>query len=171
GPNVFAGYWRNPQATASAVVDGWLQTGDIAERDADGFYAIIDRVKDLYVSGGENVYPAEVEAALSEHPDILEVAVIGVPDDRWGEAGLAVVVPRAGAALDVVALQAFCRQRLAGFKVPREVLTVEALPRSAVGKVLKTVIRAAHSRPSQTTAGRASPAHHSAGKTGPREGR
>lgn len=141
GPNVFAGYWRDPEATARTLRDGWLHTGDVAERDADGFHRIVDRTKDMYVSGGENVYPAEVEAVLAEHPDVVESAVVGIPDDRWGEAGLAVVVPRAGTTPSPADLRAFCRERLAAFKVPREVQLVDALPRSSVGKVQKTTIR------------------------------
>lgn len=141
GPNVFAGYWRNPGATAAVLRDGWLHTGDVAERDADGYYRICDRLKDMYISGGENVYPAEIEGVLHEHPDVAEAAVVGRPDARWGEVGLAVVVPRPGAAPTAAALTAFCRDRLAGFKVPRTFRFVEALPRSAVGKVLKTELR------------------------------
>lgn len=138
GPNVFAGYWRNPAATEAAVPDGWLRTGDVAERDAAGCYRIRDRVKDMYVSGGENVYPAEVESVLAAVPGVAEVAVVGVPDDRWGEVGCAFVVG------DVPAetLLAHCREHLAGFKVPRHVRHVPELPRSAVGKTLKTALRA-----------------------------
>ena len=141
GPNVFAGYWRNPQATAAVLRNGWLHTGDVAERDGDGYYRICDRLKDMYISGGENVYPAEVEGVLHEHPDVAEAAVVGLPDERWGEVGLAVVVPRPGAAPTGETLTAFCRERLAGFKVPRRFRFVDALPRSAVGKVLKTELR------------------------------
>ncbi len=141
GPATFAGYWRNPEATAAAYDDGWLLTGDVAERDAEGFYRIVDRTTDLYVSGGETVYPAEVEAALAEHPDVVEVAVVGVPDDRWGEVGRAHVVRRAGATASAEELRASCRARLAGYKVPRDVVFVDELPRSAVGKVQKTALR------------------------------
>ena len=144
GPNVFAGYWRKPEATARALRDGWLHTGDIAERDADGFHRIVDRTKDMYVSGGENVYPAEVEQVLADHPDVVESAVVGIPDERWGEVGLAVVVPRPGTAPSPEALRTFCRERLAAYKVPRDVRLVAALPRSSVGKVQKTQIRDGH---------------------------
>jgi fatty-acyl-CoA synthase len=147
GPNVFAGYWRDPRAGAEAVPDGWLRTGDVAERDAEGFYRIRDRVKDMYVSGGENVYPAEVESVLHAHPGIADAAVIGVPDGRWGEVGCAFVVPRPGARVEAEELVAHCRERLASFKVPRHVRTVERLPRSAVDKVLKTELRARYERP------------------------
>jgi fatty-acyl-CoA synthase len=140
GPNVFAGYWRNHEATAEALRDGWLHTGDVAERDKEGFYRIVDRTKDMYVSGGENVYPAEVEAAIADHPAVVEVAVIGVPDPRWGEAGLAAVVARHD--VDPDELRRHCRSRIAGYKVPTHVRVVDALPRSPVGKVLKTELRA-----------------------------
>jgi fatty-acyl-CoA synthase len=138
GPNVFAGYWRDPEATEAAFVNGWLRTGDIAERDADGCYRIIGRVKDMYVSGGENVYPAEVESVIAAFPGVAEVAVVGVPDERWGEVGCAFV---AGAGVDETALLAHCRELLAAFKVPRHVRTVPALPRSAVGKIRKNDLR------------------------------
>ena len=138
GPNVFAGYWRDPDATAAAVdADGWLATGDVAERDAEGCYRIRDRTKDMYVSGGENVYPAEVEAVLHDHPAVADVAVLGVPDERWGEAGLAAVVPADGATLDPTALREHCVARLAKFKVPREFVAVDELPYSGVNKVRK----------------------------------
>ncbi len=143
GPNVFAGYWHNDAATAAAMRDGWLRTGDIAERDDEGFYRICDRLKDMYISGGENVYPAEIEAVLHEHPAVAEVAVVGVPDERWGEAGLAVVALRAGTSASLDELLAHCRARLARFKVPRDVRVVDALPRSGVDKVLKGELRRA----------------------------
>ena len=113
GPSVFAGYWNDPAATAEAMRGGWLHTGDVAERDADGFYRIRDRIKDMYISGGENVYPAEVESVLMAHPDVVEAAVVGVPDERWGEAGVAVVVTRRP--LDPEELLDWCRE-LAGFR-------------------------------------------------------
>ena len=138
GPSVFTGYWNDPAATAEAMRGGWLHTGDVAERDADGFYRIRDRIKDMYISGGENVYPAEVESVLMAHPDVVEAAVVGVPDERWGEAGVAVVVTRRP--LDPEELLDWCRGRLARFKVPREVRFVDALPRSGMNKVLKREI-------------------------------
>jgi fatty-acyl-CoA synthase len=141
GPGVFAGYWRDPEATRATVRDGWLHTGDIAERDAEGFYRIRDRLKDMYISGGENVYPAEVETALHEHPAVADAAVIGVPDERWGEVGLAIVVVQPGASFDEQDLIAHCRRRLAAFKVPRVVHLAEELPRSASGKLLKRELR------------------------------
>jgi fatty-acyl-CoA synthase len=143
GPNVFAGYWRNDEATAAAFRDGWLLTGDLAERDDEGDYWIRGRLKELVVSGGENVYPAEIEAVLHDHPDVVEAAVVGVPDERWGEACAAFVVVR-GAATEEE-LRAFCRERLARFKVPKSFTFVERLPRNSVGKVQKDELaRAVH---------------------------
>ncbi len=139
GPNVFAGYWRNPDATAEALVDGWLHTGDVADRDDEGNYRIVGRLKDMYISGGENVYPAEVESVLHEHAAVADAAVLGVPDARWGESGVAVVVLRQEA--DEEELLAHCRARLASFKVPRSVRFVDELPRSGMGKVLKEQLR------------------------------
>jgi fatty-acyl-CoA synthase len=146
GPNVFSGYWRNPEATAAAFADGWLLTGDIAERDEEGYYRIAGRLKDLVVSGGENVYPAEIEDVLHAHPDVSEAAVIGIPDERWGEVCLAFVVLRPGAGADEEELLAWCRERLARFKVPREVRFVSTIPRSGMNKVLKDELRAAWER-------------------------
>jgi fatty-acyl-CoA synthase len=138
GPNVFAGYWRNPEATEAAFADGWLLTGDIAARDNDGYYRIVGRTKDMVISGGENVYPAEIENVLHEHPAVREAAVVGVPDERWGEACLAFVVLR-GEATEEELLE-FCRGRLAKYKVPRGVRFVEALPRNALDKVVKAAL-------------------------------
>jgi fatty-acyl-CoA synthase len=140
GPNVFAGYWRNPQATAETLVDGWLRTGDVAERDDEGFYRIKGRLKDMYISGGENVYPAEVESVLHEHPAVADAAVVGIPDERWGEVGVAFVV-LAGDASEHE-LGEFVRGRLAHFKAPKAVRFVDELPRSGIGKVLKDELRA-----------------------------
>jgi fatty-acyl-CoA synthase len=136
GPNVFAGYWRNPEATAAAFRDGWLATGDLAERDAEGDYWIRGRAKELVVSGGENVYPAEIESVLHEHPSVRDAAVVGVPDDTWGEVGAAYVVLEAP--VDTDELVAFCRARLARFKVPKQVHVVDELPRNSMGKVVKS---------------------------------
>jgi fatty-acyl-CoA synthase len=141
GPNVFPGYWRNPEASAAAFHDGWLATGDLAERDEDGDYWIRGRLKDLVVSGGENVYPAEIEAVLDDHPDIVEAAVIGVPDERWGEVCAAFVVLRAAVGDDELAEH--CRARLAGFKVPKSFHVVDELPRNSLGKVVKSELRQA----------------------------
>jgi fatty-acyl-CoA synthase len=141
GPAVFAGYWRDPEGTRASVRDGWLHTGDIAERDAEGFYRIRDRLKDMYISGGENVYPAEVETVLHEHPAVADAAVIGVPDERWGEVGVAIVVVHPGATVDEQDLLAHCRRHLAAFKAPHVVRIAEELPRSASGKLLKRELR------------------------------
>jgi fatty-acyl-CoA synthase len=142
GPSVFTGYWRNPAATRAALDDdGWLATGDIAERDADGFYWIRGRSKDMYISGGENVYPAEVEEVLVSHAKIVEAAVVGVPDERWGETGLAFVVLRPGAEATDEELIAYCRERLARYKVPAHFRTIAELPRLTSGKLDKVSLR------------------------------
>lgn len=142
GPGVFIGYWRDPEATAEAMRGGWLHTGDLVERDAAGYHRVVDRLTDVYISGGENIAPAEVEQVLYRHPGVAEAAVVGVPDPRWGEVGQAFVVRRPGVAVDEEALLAHCRAELARFKVPHRVVFVDALPRSAVDKVLKRELRA-----------------------------
>ncbi|TMC50265.1 MAG: fatty acid--CoA ligase [Chloroflexi bacterium] len=136
-----AGYWRRDDDTAAVLRDGWFHTGDAGCLDPDGYLYIRDRIKDMIVSGGENVYPVEVEAVLAEHPDVVDVAVLGVPDVRWGETVKAVVVLRAGAAADAAALIEFCRPRLAGFKRPTSVDFVAGIPRNPTGKVLKRELR------------------------------
>jgi len=141
GPNVFAGYWRNEQATGAALDGGWLATGDIAERDAEGFYWIRGRIKDMYISGGENVYPAEVEEALTGHDSIVEAAVIGVPDNHWGETGLAFLVARNGPPVSPQELTSYCRDRLARYKVPAHFRFVAELPRLTSGKLDKVTLR------------------------------
>jgi fatty-acyl-CoA synthase len=138
GPNVFAGYWRNAEATAAAFADGWLLTGDIAARDDEGYYRIVGRTKDMVISGGENVYPAEIENVLHEHDAVAEAAVVGIPDERWGEACLAFVVLRAPVTEEE--LLELCRSRLARYKVPRGVRFVESLPRNALDKVVKSAL-------------------------------
>ncbi len=138
-----AGYWHMPDATAAAMdADGWLRTGDAGYVDAEGYLFIHDRVKDMIISGAENIYPAEVENAIYGHPDVAEVAVIGVPDEKWGEAVKALIVPKAGASCDADAVLAFARTRIAAFKLPKSVDFVEALPRNAAGKVLRRELRA-----------------------------
>jgi fatty-acyl-CoA synthase len=144
GPHVCAGYWRRPEETAKALAGGWLHTGDLAERDADGCYRIVGRVKDLIISGGENIYPAEVEGVLAGHPAVAEVAVIGVPDPKWGEVPRALVVSRPGVELTAEALLSYCQGRLARYKTPKTVLFVEALPRTAAGKVDRRALAARH---------------------------
>ena len=145
GPNVTPGYYGDAAATEAAfTADGWLATGDVARRDADGYYWIVDRIKDMFVSGGENVYPAEVERVLNAHPAVLEAAVIGVADARWGEVGAGFVMLRPDApAPDPEALRAWCRERLAGFKVPATLRVVEEFPRTAAGKIRKPELRKA----------------------------
>ncbi len=138
GPNVMLGYWNRPDATAEALVDGWYRTGDLAREDEDGYFFMVDRAKDMIITGGENVYSVEVEAVLSKHPGVDEVAVFGVPDERWGEAVHAVVVGRA----DPEALREHCRAALAGFKIPRSIeVRDEPLPKSGAGKLLKNRLR------------------------------
>jgi fatty-acyl-CoA synthase len=140
GPNVFPGYWRNPEATAAAfTADGWLRTGDVAACDDDGFYRIKGRLKDMYISGGENVYPAEIEAVLHEHPQVADVAVVGVADEQWGETGVAFVVADGVGEEELVA---WCGARLAKFKVPQSVRFVGEIPRNGLGKVQKQELAA-----------------------------
>jgi fatty-acyl-CoA synthase len=136
GPNVFPGYWRNPGATAAVLRDGWLSTGDVAERDEEGFYRIRGRRNDLIISGGENIYPAEIEDVLASHPAVVEAAVVGVENERWGEVGAAFVVVAGDVSEDELA--DFCRSRLARFKVPKSFTFVGALPRNSIGKVQKS---------------------------------
>ncbi len=137
GPITMLGYWKRPEATAETLREGWLRTGDLAQRDDEGFVRLVGRARDLYISGGENVYPAEVEAIYAGHPDVCEAAVVGVADPRWGEAGCAYLALRAGAARDADALRRWGRERLARFKVPRDFVFVDALPRTITGKVQK----------------------------------
>lgn len=142
GPNVTPGYWRNPQATAAALTEGgWFHSGDIATVDEEGHFYIVDRVKDMYISGGENVYPAEVEGVLFEHPAVAEAAVVGVPDQRWGEVGRAFVVPRPGAAVTPGDLRDFLLTRLAKYKIPVHFDIVDALPKTGSGKIRKPDLR------------------------------
>jgi fatty-acyl-CoA synthase len=142
GPNVTPGYWNDPVATAAAFTeDGWFRTGDLGRLDDDGYLHIVDRLKDMYISGGENVYPAEVENAITDHPGVAEVAVIGVPDARWGEVGRAFVRPRPGEVVDAAGLREFLLARLAKYKIPVHVEVVDELPRTGSGKVLKPALR------------------------------
>lgn len=141
GPSVSPGYWQKPEQTTAAFVDGWFRTGDMVRCDEDGFHVIADRLKDMYISGGENVYPAEVEAAIGSHPAVAEVAVIGVADDKWGEVGAAFVVLRPDISLDAELIKAHCGERLAAYKRPTHVIFVDTIPRNAGGKPLKQVLR------------------------------
>jgi fatty-acyl-CoA synthase len=141
GPNITPGYWNRPDATAAAFEGRWLKTGDAARRDDEGFFYIVDRWKDMYISGGENVYPAEVENVLYQLPQVAEAAVIGVPSDKWGEVGLAVLVLKPGHTLDRDTVVGHCTERLARFKLPHDIAIIAALPRNATGKVLKRTLR------------------------------
>jgi len=141
GGNVTIGYWNRPEATAEALVDGWLHSGDAAKYDQDGYYYIVDRWKDMFISGGENVYPAEVENVIYEHPAVAEVAVIGVPHPKWQEVGKAIVVVKEGHTLTEEEVTEFCRGKLAKYKIPKSAAFIDVLPRTAAGKVLKRELR------------------------------
>jgi fatty-acyl-CoA synthase len=142
GPACCAGYWGDPAATAAAIDgEGWLHTGDLARRDAEGFFTIAGRRKEMFISGGENVYPLEIEAALLSHPAVALAAVVGVPDRRWGEVGHAFVTFKPGEAAEAAALLEHLRARLARFKLPKAVTRLEAMPVSAAGKILKNDLR------------------------------
>jgi fatty-acyl-CoA synthase len=142
GPNVMQGYWRQPDATATSIRGGWFRSGDVGVVDDEGFFYVRDRIKDMIISGGENIYPAEVEAVLYQHASIAECAVIGVPDDKWGEVGKAVVVFKSGDRPSTSELQQFCEGKLARFKIPKWVEATDALPRTGSGKVDKVKLRA-----------------------------
>jgi len=142
GGNVTTGYWNRPEATSESLIDGWLHSGDAAKYDEEGFYYIVDRWKDMFISGGENVYPAEVENVVYQHPAIAEVAVIGVPHPKWQEVGKAIVVVKEGQTLTEAEVIEFCQDKLARYKIPKSVNFVEVLPRTAAGKVLKRELRA-----------------------------
>jgi len=142
GPSVTSGYWADPAATREAFLDGgWLRTGDVGSLDEDGYLYLRDRIKDMIISGGENVYPAEVENVMAAHPAVAEVAVVGAPSERWGETPVAFVVPAAGRQIDEAELIAFCRERLAHYKCPTRVERSGGLPRNPSGKVLKRELR------------------------------
>jgi long-chain acyl-CoA synthetase len=141
GPNVMQGYWHRPQETEEALRGGWLRTGDVATIDADGYIYIVDRKKDLIISGGENISPREVEEVIYQHPKVRECSVIGVPDERWGEQVRAIVVLRAGEELTEPELLSFCKDRLAKYKLPKSIVYVQDLPKDPVGKIQKRVLR------------------------------
>ena len=141
GPNVFSEYWRNEEATREALHNGWYRTGDVGRRDADGYFWVHDRKKNLIISGGENIYPAEVERVLLEHPDVVECGVIGRPDPRWDEVPVAYVIRRAGCSVEADDLKAHVLTELARFKVPRDIVFVDDLPRTALGKVQHFMLR------------------------------
>jgi fatty-acyl-CoA synthase len=145
GPNVMPGYWNLPDETAQVLAGGaWLRSGDIASADADGYVYVADRVKDVIISGGENIYPAEVESALRAHPAIADCGVIGVPDERWGEVGRAVVVLRPGAQASEPDILGFLDGQIARYKIPRSVRFAAELPRTATGKIAKKTLRQTH---------------------------
>ena len=140
GENVMKGYWQRPDATEEVMVEGWFATGDMAVRDKDGLYAIVDRKKDLIIRGGYNVYPREVEEVLYEHPGVLEAAVVGMPHAQLGEEVAAAVVAKPGQQLDLAELKAFVKDKVAGYKYPRVIWAVEELPKGPTGKILKREI-------------------------------
>ncbi len=141
GPSITKGYWNKPDVTAAAFAGDWFKTGDAAREDADGFFYLVDRKKDMYISGGENVYPAEVEAVIAELEEVAECAIIGVPDEKWGEVGRAFVIPRNGINIAPEAIVAHCNARLGRFKVPASVVVTDAIPRTASGKVQKHLLK------------------------------
>ncbi|MDN5751301.1 MAG: AMP-binding protein, partial [Pseudonocardia sp.] len=143
GGHVMLGYWNKPEETADVLVDGWYRTGDLGYLDEEGFLFLVDRLKDMIVTGGENVYSAEVESALSKHPAVAQSAVIGIPNDRWGETVHAVIVLKDGAGATVEELQGFCREHIAGYKAPRSIEFAAELPISGAGKILKRELRKA----------------------------
>ncbi|MGW3173401.1 o-succinylbenzoate--CoA ligase [Streptomyces sp. NPDC001153] len=147
GPHVMAGYWGLPEETEAAFADGWFRSGDAARVDEDGYVHIVDRIKDMIISGGENIYPAEIEDILLAHPGIAECAVIGVPDDKWGEVPRAVVVPAPGAELDPDEVLASLTGKLAKYKIPKSVVVTDELPRTASGKLLKSRVRHRYGTP------------------------
>ena len=147
GPHVCLGYWNNPEATAAALEpDGWFHTGDLARMDDEGFFYIAGRRKDMFISGGVNVYPAEIEATLVQHPAIADAAVVGVPHDTWGEVGVAFVVFRDARHATDDELVLFLEGRLARYKIPRQFVAIDALPRTAYGKVQKNVLQEQYAR-------------------------
>jgi len=141
GETIMKEYYKKPAETAETIVDGWLHTGDLAVKDEEGFITFVDRIKDMIISGGENIYSVEVESALYKLPKVLEAAVVGTPDPIWGEKVNAVVVLKPGETADSQEIQQFCRQHLAGYKIPRNVVFVNSLPHNAAGKLLKYKIR------------------------------
>jgi len=141
GPHVMMGYWNKPEATEKTLRGGWMHSGDAAYMDEEGFIYIQDRIKDMIVSGAENIYPAEIESVLFEHPAVADAAVVGIPDEKFGEAVLALLVLKQGESVDAETIEAFCRERLAGYKIPRQVEFIDEMPRNASGKVLKRELR------------------------------
>jgi fatty-acyl-CoA synthase len=141
GPNVMAGYWNRPEETAKVLRGGWFYSGDIGYLDEDGYLVLVDRKKDMIISGGENVYPAEIEKIIELHPAVAEVAVVGKPDPKWGEVPVAFVAPKPGQTIVPDELIAFCAERIARYKMPKQVIVRDALPRNATGKIVKPALR------------------------------
>ena len=141
GPNVMKEYWNRPEETRETLKDGWLRTGDMARFDDEGFIYIADRKKDMIISGGENIYPAEIESLLVSHPKVADASVVAMPHEKWGEAPRAVVVPAKGETLTEAEVMDFCEGKIAGYKIPKKVDFVDELPRTLTGKVLKKVLR------------------------------
>jgi len=137
GPNVTPGYWRKPRETEAAFIDGWFRTGDLGRMDGDGYYYITDRLKDIIISGGENISPKEIEVVINHHERVLESCVVGIPDERWGEKVTAAVIPKPGAALTEKEMKDHCKAHLMDWKCPKEILFLKELPRNKMGKVLK----------------------------------
>jgi long-chain acyl-CoA synthetase len=153
GPNVMLGYWKNPEQTADALRDGWLHTGDMATMDEDGYIYIVDRKHDMIISGGENIYPREVEEVIYKHPAVAEVAVVGVPDDTWGESIKAVVVLKPDQSVTAEEIIQLCKDNLASYKKPKSVNFVDALPKTAIGKILRREVRSPYWKDKDKTVG------------------
>ena len=151
GPNVTPGYWNRPEANAPSFHDGWLRTGDARLIDAEGYYRIVDRWKDMYISGGENVYPAEVESVLHQLTGVAEAAVVGAQNEQWGEVGMAIIAVKPGHTLTPAEIHTHCAANLARFKCPRLIEFVDALPRNATGKIHKPTLRKNSTRRKQPT--------------------
>lgn len=142
-------YWQDPVKSEDTIRGGWLHTGDLARMDEDGYFYLVDRQRDMYISGGENVYPAEVERVLRNHPGIEDIAVVGVPDESWGEVGLAFVMPKAGVDLAPENVIGFCEGKLANYKWPKKIIFKTDFPRTALGKVRKTILQQDYLEPKQ----------------------
>jgi len=156
-PTAFAGYYNQPETTAAAMTDGWYRTGDVGRRDAEGLYYVVDRLKDMIITGGENVYSIEVERALGSHPDVSGAAAIGVPDTRWGEAVTAFVTLRSGNTTTADELREFCRELIAAYKIPKSIAIVQELPMTPSGKVRKAALRALAESQRVAASGQATP--------------
>lgn len=141
GPMVTPGYWRNRQATQKALEGGWFHTGDMVRQDEEQYIYVVDRIKNMFISGGENIYPAEIERVIVTHPAVAEVSIVGIPDEKWGEAGYAFVVLHAAAQLTEAELLDFCAARLARFKIPKNISFMEALPKNDTGKINRMALK------------------------------